>query len=118
MPYLNLDDNFAQHEKVDALSNGAFRLHVAGLCHAAKNLTDGFVAKGRVPRLMPDYRSGYLTELTEAAMWLPAPGGFEIHDYLDWNKPKTWWDEKRIKDAERKAKWRASHAGQNEGEDA
>ena len=31
MPFLNLDDNFADHPKVDALTDGAFRLHVAGV---------------------------------------------------------------------------------------
>lgn len=115
MPYLNLDDNFADHPKVDALSDGAFRLHVAGLCYAAKNLTDGHVPKARLKRLVPDYKSGYLTELTEASMWLPAPGGYAIHDYLDWNKPKSWWEEKREKDAKRKAEWRNKNAGQDEG---
>lgn len=117
MPYLNLDDDFAQHDKIDALSDGAFRLHVAGLCHVAKNLTDGFIDKRRIPRLMPNYRSGYLAELTDASIWVPAPGGFNIHDYLDWNKSKAWWDEKREKDAKRKAEWRASHAAKNDGQE-
>jgi len=115
MPYLNLDDNFADHPKVDSLSDGAFRLHVAGLCYVAKNLTDGWIAKNRVGRLTPTYKTGYLAELTEAHMWVPAPGGFNIHDYLDWNKPKSWWDEKREKDAKRKADWRNKNAGRDEG---
>lgn len=118
MPYLNLDDNFADHPKVDALSDGAFRLHVAGLCYAAKNLTDGHIAKNRAPRLTPTYKSGYLTELLEAAIWVPAPGGYQIHDYLDWNKSKAWWDVKREKDAKRKAEWRAKNGEADEGETA
>lgn len=32
MPFLNLDDNFADHPKVDALSDGAFRLLMADIC--------------------------------------------------------------------------------------
>ena len=118
MPYLNLDDGFADHEKVDALSDGAFRLHVAGLCRCAKDLTDGFVAKRRVARLTPNYKRDHLTELLEAGIWLEKPGGYEIHDYLDWNKSRAWWDEKREKDAKRIADWRAKNLVQNEEEAA
>ena len=112
MAYLNLDDGFADHEKVDTLSDGAFRLHVAGLCYCAKNLTDGVVRKVKIPRLMPTYRPAYLHELTTAPkpMWLPHPDGYVIHDYLDWNKSKAWWEEKREKDAKRLAEWRAKQA--------
>jgi hypothetical protein len=113
MPYLNLDDGFSEHRKVDALSHGAFRLHTSGLCYCARELTDGFVLKHRVARLMPDYKATYLAELIDAAMWLPAKGGYAIHDYLEWNKPRSWWVEKREKDAKRLADWRAKNAAQN-----
>lgn len=115
MPYLNLDDNFADHPKVDALSDGAFRLHVAGLCYCAKNLTDGFIEDRRVRRLTETYKPAFLTELVDAAMWLRVLNGYDLHDYLDWNKSKAWWDEKREKDAKRLAEWRAKNAAQNEG---
>lgn len=113
MPYLNLDDEFADHPKVDALSHGAFRLHVAGLCYCAKNLTDGVIEQRRIGRLMPDYDRAYLDELTTSAMWVPHPVGFSIHDYLDWNKSRSWWEEKREKDAKRLAEWRARNVDQN-----
>jgi hypothetical protein len=114
MPYLNLDDNFADHPKVDALTDGAFRLHVAGLLYCAKNLTDGFIDERRVSRLTRTYKPAYLAELVDAAMWLRVLGGYDLHDYLDWNKGKAWWDEKREKDAKRKAEWRAAHAAKND----
>lgn len=118
MPYLNLDDNFADHPKVDALSDGAFRLHVAGLCYCAKNTTDGVVDRRRVARLTSTYKRTQLSELMEVGLWMPHADGYAIHDYLDWNKPKSWWDEKREKDAKRKAEWRASHAAKDGGETA
>ena len=110
MAYLNLDDGFSDHEKVDALSDGAFRLHVAGLCYCAKHLTDGVVPKRKVHRLTPTYKPTLLRELLDAAMWMPHPDGYEMHDYLDWNKSKAWWIEKREADAKRLAKWRAKQA--------
>lgn len=115
MPYLNLDDNFADHPKVDALSDGAFRLHAAGLLHCAKNLTDGFVDERRVARLTRTYKPVYLAELVTAAMWLRVLGGYDLHDYLDWNKGKAWWEHKREEDTKRKAKWRADRVAQEEG---
>lgn len=110
MPYLNMDDNFADHPKIDALSDGAFRLHVAGLCFCAKNTTDGIVEAIRVPRLTRTYKASFLKELLAATIWLEHPQGYEIHDYLDWNKSRAWWDKKREDDAKRKAAWRAAQA--------
>lgn len=103
MPYLNLDDGFSEHRKIDVLSHGAFRLHVSGLCYCARELTDGHVPKGRVTRLMPDYKAAYLAELTDALMWLPAPGGYAIHDYLEWNKSREWWEAEKARKAKNKA---------------
>ncbi len=114
MPYLNLDDGFADHPKVDALSDGAFRLHVAGLNYCARKLTDGKVEKHRVHRLMPVYKPSYLKELLDARMWLPAADGYEIHDYLEWNKSRAWWEERRAREAKRIAEWRARKAEQHE----
>lgn len=112
MPYLNLDDNFADHPKVDALSDGAFRLHVAGLNYCARKLTNGVVEKHRVHRLMPVYKPAYLTELMDARMWLPHAGGYEIHDYLEWNQSREWWEARREAEAKRKADYRARMAAE------
>jgi hypothetical protein len=109
MPYLNLDDDYPDHRKIDALSDGAFRLHTAALCYCAKNLTDGVIDGHRVPRLTRTYKAAHVKELTDAGLWRPHVDGYEAHDYLDWNKSRDWWLDKRKKDAERKAAWRAMH---------
>lgn len=119
MPYLNIDDGFPEHPKVDALSDAAFRLHVAGKCYAARALTDGIVPASRVPRLKPGYRAQQLKELLTAKVWHKGgegcgtkncprgePGQYVIHDYLEWNKPREWWEARRKHDAERQAEWR------------
>ncbi len=107
MPYLNLDDNFAEHPKVDRLSHGAFRLHVAAMCYAAKHLTDGYVPAERVPRMIPGYRATHLGELLDATIWVPLGEDYQIHDYLDWNKSRQWWQTKRDQEAKRQREWRA-----------
>lgn len=89
MPWVKLDDHFPDHPKVDTLSDGAFRLHVAGLCHCARMLTDGFVAYERVPRLVPKFRRGQVEELVTAGVWESSDGGWSIHDYLVYNPSRA-----------------------------
>lgn len=122
MPYLNSDDGFPDHPKVDALSDAAYRLHDAGRHYAAKNLTDGVIPGHRVPRLSRAYRPGVLRELLAAEMWHQGgegcgtdtcvtgeSGEYVVHDYLQWNKSADWWESKRKRDAERQAQWRKDH---------
>lgn len=106
MPYLMMDDNFADHPKVDGLSDGAFRLHVAAMCYAAKHLTDGAIPIGRVQRLAPRFKQAYVTELVKAGLWVDHDGDHRIHDYLDWNKPRTWWEQYRRAEKDRKRDYR------------
>lgn len=114
MAWVKLDDQFPDHPKVDGLSDGAFRLHVSGLCHAGRYLTDGLIPKDRPSRLMAAYRPKYLKELTEAGLWIPVPDGYMIHDFTEWNKPRSWWEEKRAKDAKRLSDWRSRNGVGND----
>lgn len=108
MPYLNMDDNFADHPKVDGLSDGAFRLHVSAMCYAAKHKTDGAIPPERIPRLMPRFKQTYVTELIKAGLWVQHDDGQRIHDYLDWNKSRAWWEKEKKEGAERQRKSRAN----------
>lgn len=85
MTWVKLDDAFTEHPKVDSLSDGAFRLHVAGLCHSARLLTDGFVATERVSRLVPRFSAKALAELVSGRVWHEVEGGYMVHDYLHYN---------------------------------
>ncbi len=85
MTWVRLDDSFTDHPKVDGLSDAAFRLHVAGLCHSARFLTDGFVAASRVDRLVRRYKPALTAELVAAGAWDARPEGWQIHDYTEWN---------------------------------
>ena len=57
MPYLNSDDAMPENEKVDVLSDGAFRLYVAAMHYCARHLTDGAVPAARLPRLVPRFKT-------------------------------------------------------------
>jgi hypothetical protein len=101
VPWANLDDQFPKHPKVIGLTDGAFRLHVSGICYAAQYRTDGLVDIETVPLLMRRYRKGLLDELIRKGHWHDAgegcdtdtcqpgqPGNYVIHDYLQWNRSR------------------------------
>ncbi len=118
MPYLNVDDSYTDHPKVDGLSDGAFRLHTAAMCHCAKYLTDGYVDESKVPRLVPRFRPTQVEELLhshpERPLWIKVPDGYLLRDYLQWNKSRDWWELKRAADAKRQAEWRARREAQDD----
>lgn len=110
MMWAKLDDSMPDDPDVDRLSDGAFRLYVSGICHCAKHLTDGLIDAGRVPRLMPRYKSSYADELVTAGLWQQVPdGGFVVRSYAKYNKSRDWWREEKRKAAERKAAWREAN---------
>lgn len=102
MPWVNLDDAFPDHPKNDALTDAAFRLHVAGICYANRHLTDGLIPADKVTRLVPRFRTSTLKELLARGHWrhIESIDTYEIHDFLQWNRPR----EKVIAERERKSK--------------
>jgi hypothetical protein len=107
MAYAKFDDGFADHPKNRALSDGAFRLHVSGILHSARWLTDGAVPADVLPDLMRRYRPAYLAELIDRGLWREVlPGAlYQIHDYLDFN-PSS--EQERAKREEMREKRRES----------
>lgn len=89
MPWANLDDQFPKHPKVVGLSDGAFRLHVAGICYCAQYKTDGRIDSDAVSTLVPRYKAKTLEDLLGRRLWLPVANGYEIHDYLQWNRSRA-----------------------------
>lgn len=127
MPYLNIDDGMDEHPKVDALSDAAFRLYVSSKLYCARKLTDGFIAHAKAKRLTVTGNDAIAAELVRAGLWHDLgegcnnpecvkertchrdgrTGHYIVHDYLQWNHSKHWWESRRKEDAERKKKWRA-----------
>jgi hypothetical protein len=126
MPYLNLDDNYPDHPKVEALSDAAYRLHGACLFYAARFQLDGYLRSGQL-KARRNWSTKTERELCAEGL-LHAPGEvcesskcprddgqrYRLHDFLQWNKPKSWWDEEREKAAKRKAKWKAEHTSKEQ----
>lgn len=96
MPWARLDDGLNDDAKLNALSSEAFRLWVRGLVYCQKNLTDGFIPECEVARWIAVIRERdrqkvvgelcrALEYLGKGPLWNPRDGGYEVHDYLQWN---------------------------------
>lgn len=114
MAWVRLDDQYPEHPKVTAAGHLAGWLDVCAMAYCNRQLTDGFVAKSMVPRLStvpaPMKRAA---ELVAAGRWTEVDGGFQIHDYLAYQKTADQIRRDRDGAAERQAKFRSRHAGSN-----
>lgn len=112
MPWVKLDDRFPSHRKVALLPDRAFRLHVSAICWCAENLTDGRIAERELP-LIAKVRGikSAAKELETAGLWDRIEGGWEIHDYLDYNPSREQVLAERKKNAERQERFRKKRNG-------
>jgi hypothetical protein len=109
MPWGKLDDSFYDHPKLDKL--GRQRMAGAGLWSVSiswcnRRLTDGYVPTDRV-RLL----GGTIAQaeaLVKAGLFEKVDGGYQIHDFLDFNDSKEYVLSRRARDAERQRLQRAS----------
>lgn len=90
MPWVRLDDRFPSHRKVALLSDRAFRLYVSALCWSSENLTEGRILD-RELSLVARVRGTKTVakELEDARLWDRIEGGWDIHDYLEYNPDRA-----------------------------
>lgn len=84
MPWFKVDDSFHSHPKVWACSPGALGLWVVAGAWASANLKDGFVPDHAIPRLLPGAQE-LANELVTAGLWRRSKGGYQFHDWHDYN---------------------------------
>lgn len=118
MTWLKLDDKFAGNPKITPLSDGAFRLHVAGMLYCAQHETDGRIPPEAVPTLMPKFRRGYLDELisSDRDLWHRNGVGYVVHDFTEYNPSRDQLQARRRATRERLAKWRSENRKDEDGE--
>jgi hypothetical protein len=119
--WVKLDDQFPDHPKVIAAGPLAAWLYVAGLCYANRLLTDGFVPREVVPRLVAPYgttpatRPGALADrLCAVGLWIaitgPGRDGFLIHDYTTYQRSRERVLTDRTQSTKRVTQWRQKAA--------
>jgi hypothetical protein len=106
MGWVRLDDNFADHPKVIALSDTAFRLFVTGLCYSNRHLTDGLVPYQMVSAWVGDNPMKPSDELEDQNLWERVDKGFLIRSYDEYQPTRDSVEAKRQQNKERLARFR------------
>lgn len=82
MTWFRIDDSFYDHPKVFDAPDCAVALWTRAGTWAARNLTDGFVPSGMPARLCDDPDTA-VRELTRRGLWKRTTGGFQFHDWSE-----------------------------------
>jgi hypothetical protein len=93
--YIKVNDALPEHRKIVAVGGDAAWLHICAIAYCSRNLTDGRIPMGVVPRLSDRKRPEKLAaRLAEVRLWhtaghdcdrcpQPGPDEYLIHDYLN-----------------------------------
>lgn len=105
MPWVRLDEMFPEHPKVLAAGGDAAWLHVCAIAYCNRHLTDGFVPAGMIQRLSDRKKPLELVKrLIAQRMWEVASGGWQIHDFHEYQMSRAKVEEERAKARERMAR--------------
>lgn len=113
LTWVRMDDGFADHPKILALTDAAFRLHTCAMCWSGRRSTDGFIATRDLRVLVAMVQTEVkaevlLSELIEGQLWEVADGGWMIHDFLKYNPRSEVVAERKEAHAEKMRNRRAS----------
>jgi hypothetical protein len=85
--WIRLSVNLPQHEKIEALSDRAFRLLIESWCYCGAQLTDGRIGAAKWRRM------GSLRSRNELAvtglLHEQEDGSVVMHDYLEWQRSRA-----------------------------
>lgn len=120
MRYARIEENAMDHPKFIALNAGAWRLWCEGNTYCQRQLTDGFIPATAVKGFRY-YSAGAQKQLLEALvpnkgpLWERVDGGYQMHDYLDWNDSAEKVLAARKAGKDRLEKWRAEQQAKKQG---
>jgi hypothetical protein len=117
---LYVDDKFPRHPKVfrageklgkDGAAQ-AIALFLEGLSYAREHLTDGFLPDKFVTTSATcsrPVRVAFVLSSRDVRLWHRVRGGYQIHDYHDWNRKASEVKEKREAERLKKQRQREAH---------
>jgi hypothetical protein len=102
-----VNDGFSQHPKTIGITldaTGAW-LHIGVWC--ARYLTDGYIPDEVVAGIV-GRRTRVIKELADRNLLTPAPGGWQMVDWAQYQRTRAHVEADREKNRARLAKWRAA----------
>lgn len=85
MSWVKIDDGAPEHPKLLSVGAAAAWLWVCGLAYCNRQKRrDGFIPFAKVKLLYPGLGIKHADALVRAGLWEPAPMGFNVHDYHDY----------------------------------
>lgn len=133
MAWIRIDDHFDEHPKLAQVGPLGWGIWLAGLAYCNRNLTDGFIPRAVAKNLCDDtiYLPGGELQIAltsgmaghdfdgswsieimlQARLWDEAVGGYQVHDYLDFQPSRAEVEEaRRLKQAAGQAGGKATAA--------
>lgn len=103
MTWVKLDDGYYRHPKSRAIGRDGRALHLASMCWCAANLTDGIIRRSDLPLLLAEaeVKRPVVDVLVEHRAWLDHPDGWEVKDFLAYNRSAASVRAERDEAAER-----------------
>jgi hypothetical protein len=86
LAYLKIECSVARNKKFLKAGPAPSWLWVCGLAYCQEGLTDGFIPSEALPHLGVKNAAQLATHLVKAGLWDEAPGGWNVHDYLEHNR--------------------------------
>lgn len=98
------DEATAENPKMIAAGATPSWLWFASVLYCRRTLTDGFIPKDVVPKLVIGLSQPFkhAARLVEVGLWHDAVGGYQVHDFHDWNPSKAQVQSYRSKERKRK----------------
>jgi len=102
--WARIDDNFFSHPKVRRAGKDAVIFYMAALCHSNCYVTEGFIADDvleliGIQSFQNDPKPS-ADKLTECGLFIRVEGGYQIHDFLEYNYSRQQINDIKAKRAE------------------
>ena len=114
MAWFKVDDNFYDHPKVDELSIEAVGAWLLCGTYSARHLTDGYIPTRRAYRM--GATDNVIQELIDAELWHVVEGGYQFHNWSEYQPTRESVEEARQKERDRKREYRRNKRGQYAGQ--
>ena len=104
MDWARIDTRYLQNPKIRGVGQSGALLQLAGILYCTDELTDGFIPEGSIPVLaawaMLRSATRTIQTLIASGLWEECEGGYQVHDFLEYQPSKEAALSKKVARAE------------------